>query len=81
MTEKYYFAKIRANMMHFPEVSTRLRAERILIPTFNERNLKVSILFANVARWMRKASSAPSVVYLKEMREKGSKGERGTREV
>jgi hypothetical protein len=20
MTEKYYFAKIRANMMHFPEV-------------------------------------------------------------
>jgi hypothetical protein len=53
--------------------SSRLRAERILIPTFNKRNLKVSIIFANVARWMRKASSAPSVVYLKEMHEKGSK--------
>ena len=67
--------------MHFPEVSIKLRAECILIPTFNERNLKLSILFANVARWLRKASSAPSVVNLKKMREKGSKGERGTREV
>ena len=63
------------------EISTTHCAERILIPTFNERNFKVSILFANVARWMRNASSAPSVVYLKEMREKGSNGERGTREV
>ena len=34
-----------------------------------------------MARRLRKASSAPSVVFLKEMREKESKDERGTREV